>query len=167
LYGQDISTELSTGTTVQIPKPKHATALEAAHVLAENKRKLRLGRLKTALKTVATNLKAKVDGGDADATIELAKKLNEIESLDDQIQRDLPITLEGDDKAEWDTQWKLYRTKFENLQKHRGQAFSMIKGQCTQALLEQMKCNSDYTPVMLSNDPLKLKTLMERAIISP
>jgi ketosteroid isomerase-like protein len=166
LYGQDISTELYTGTTVHIPKPQHATALEAAHRVAENKRKQRLARLKAALEVVANNLETKVNDGDNDAIVELAKKINEIESLDDQIQKDLPITLEGDDKAEWETQWKLYQTKFENLQKHCRQAFSMIKGQCTQALLEQMKCDTEYTKVISSNDPLKLKTLMDRAIIS-
>jgi hypothetical protein len=72
--------------------------------VAENKRKLRLGRLKSALETVANNFKTKANGGDDNATIKLAMKLHEIESLEDQIQRDLLITLEGNDKAEWDTQ---------------------------------------------------------------
>jgi len=52
------------------------------------------------------------------------------------------------------------------MEKYRGQAFSMIKGQCTLALETKMKADSDYTACMSSNDPLRLKQLIERTIIS-
>jgi len=61
---------------------------------------------------------------------------------------------------------KIYKNKVEAMDKYRGQAFSMIKGQCTLALDTKMKCDADYTQCMASNDPLKLKALIERTIIS-
>jgi hypothetical protein len=72
------------------------------------------------------------------------------------------------DKAntEWDTEWKMYKTKPENIEKHRGQAFNVIKGQCTLALMKQMKCDNDYTNCIGSKDPLRLKSSMERTIIT-
>ncbi|MGL5937017.1 MAG: hypothetical protein ACRCZI_15505, partial [Cetobacterium sp.] len=75
-------------------------------------------------------------------------------------------TLKGEAKTEWDTEWKIYKTRIESIEKHRGQAFNMIKGQCTLALMEQMKCDSEYTRCIASNDPLRLKSLIERTIIT-
>jgi Reverse transcriptase (RNA-dependent DNA polymerase) len=166
LYGQDIATELTTGRRTLVPKPSHSLNVERRHVASEATRKARLERLRNALAKVAVGLEEKAAGGDVEAGVDLAVKLNEIEALEEQIAKDLPIVLEGDEKAEWEANWKIYRSKVEALQKHRGQAFSMIKGQCTQALLEQMKCDTDYTTIIASNDPLRLKTLIERAIIS-
>jgi phosphoribosyl-ATP pyrophosphohydrolase len=42
----------------------------------------------------------------------------------------------------------------------------MIKGQCTQALLEQMKCDTEYNIIIASNYPLQLKALIERVVIA-
>jgi hypothetical protein len=96
----------------------------------------------------------------------LVQKMNDIEIIQYEIADNLPITLKGEAKSEWDTDWKLYKSKIESIEKHRGQAFNMIKGQCTLALMEQMKCDRDYVSCIASNDPLRLKGLIERTIIS-
>jgi hypothetical protein len=89
-----------------------------------------------------------------------------MEILQYKIDDDLPITLKGKARTEWDTEWKMCKTRTENIEKHRhgGQAFNMIKGQCTLALMEKMECNSDYANCIASNDPLRLKSLIERTI---
>jgi hypothetical protein len=53
-----------------------------------------------------------------------------------------------------------------NLIKHRGQAFSLIQGQCTQLMQEKMKQDADWNTVSISYDPLTLYRLIERTVLA-
>jgi hypothetical protein len=116
--------------------------------------------LKTALKSKANrikdrikaNTKAKVDIG-SDPFL-LAEKTNKIRMLDLEIENDEPIQLKGEAKTEYDSDLKIYKARIQALEKHRGQTFNLIKGQCTLALETKMKCDSDYMACIASNDPL-------------
>lgn len=172
LYGTDIATELATGTKLHIVQPEHSALVQLKHQEEEDRRKARQTRLKDALQYEANKLKAKADAlleageDDSEVRYKFVQKTNEIEVLQYEIDDDLPIALKGEAKTQWETEWKMYKSRMENLIKHRGQALNMIKGQCTLTLMEQMKCDSDYTACMVSNDPLRLRALIERTIIT-
>ena len=51
----------------------------------------------------------------------------------------LTIVLEVDAKVEHDNKWRTYGEKIAEIDKQRGQALSMIRGQCMQFLLDKMK----------------------------
>jgi hypothetical protein len=51
------------------------------------------------------------------------------------------------------------------LVEHRGKAFSMILGQCTQVLLDKMKYEKDWDLLNKSRDPLKLFSLIEKVVM--
>ena len=51
----------------------------------------------------------------------------------------LEIILHGDDKAKHDGKWRSYRESTSLLKKHRGQAYSIIMGQCEQQFMDGMK----------------------------
>jgi hypothetical protein len=53
-----------------------------------------------------------------------------------------------------------------NLIKHRGQAFSLIQGKCTQLLQDKMKQDTEWTNVSKSYDPLTLYILIERTVLA-
>ena len=53
-----------------------------------------------------------------------------------------------------------------NLRKHRGQAFSLILGQCMQMLQDKMKQDTDWHTVSTSYDPLTLGCLIEKTILA-
>jgi hypothetical protein len=50
--------------------------------------------------------------------------------------------------------------------KHRGQSFSLIQGQYTQLLQDNMKQDMDWAIVSTSYDPLMLYCLIERTILA-
>ena len=52
------------------------------------------------------------------------------------------------------------------LQKQRGQAYSMIRGQCMQVLLDKMKHDIDWDATSKSNDPLLLIQLIKKTILA-
>ncbi|MGL5935255.1 MAG: hypothetical protein ACRCZI_06490, partial [Cetobacterium sp.] len=155
-----------------IKKPIHSIITIQRHEDEEARRKARQTRLRDALIYEASKLEERADAklaakeDDSEERYKIVQKLNDIEILQYEIDDDLQVTLKGKAKTEWDTEWKIYKTRIESIEKHRGQAFNMIKGQCTLALMEQMKCDSDYTRCIASNDPLRLKSLIERTIIT-
>jgi hypothetical protein len=50
--------------------------------------------------------------------------------------------------------------------KHRGHAFSLIQGQCTQLLQDKMKQDTEWTDVSTSYDPLNMYRLIERTVLA-
>jgi hypothetical protein len=83
-------------------------------------------------------------GVDADAPMLLAILENEIEEAAYQATVDLPIILDESEKTENSNAWRTYQERNSRLETQRGQAFSMIRGQCMQVLLDKMKHNTDW-----------------------
>ena len=54
----------------------------------------------------------------------------------------LPIVLEGYAKVEHGSEWRTNCEMKSQLEKWRGQSFSMIQGQCMQVILDKMKYDS-------------------------
>jgi hypothetical protein len=50
--------------------------------------------------------------------------------------------------------------------KHRGQAFSLILGQCTQLLQDRMKQDTDWNAASTSYDPLDLYRLIKKTMLA-
>ena len=68
---------------------------------------------------------------DLDLDISLAELQNEMTEELVKHEEPLDIVLSGDNKSEHEGKWKTYREKQSRLEKHRGQTFSMILGQCS------------------------------------
>ena len=119
--------------------------------------------MQLARRSLATQLEFDEDLIEA---IELANILNEIEEADENIAIPLPIKLEGNAKAEYDSEWRTYRERTSTLEKQRGQAFSMIRGQCMQVLLDKMKYDADWATVSSSSSPLLLMNLIEKTVLA-
>jgi hypothetical protein len=79
---------------------------------------------------------------------------------------DVPIQLTDSEKTQFNNEWRTFRERSANLAKHRGQAFSLIQGQCTQLLQDRMKQDVDYSTVTQSYDPLTLYRLIEKTLLS-
>jgi hypothetical protein len=137
IYRHDISNELQNKKTVIITKPKHTQ-----DVLDKHNQEQRLTRARLAQKTV---LETAVTAGDAEALMSLAILENEIEEAAYQASVDVPIALDEMEKTEHSNAWRTYRKRNSRLETQRGQAFSIICGQCMQVLLDKMKHDSDWT----------------------
>ena len=66
----------------------------------------------------------------------------------------------------YNSEWRSYRERQQQLSRHRGKAFSLILGQCTQLLQDRMKQDTDWDTVSKSYDPLNLYHLIEKTILA-
>jgi len=60
---------------------------------------------------------------------------------------------------------KTYSLRVATLEKHRGQVFALIVGQCMQLLLNKMKQEKKWEAVSASYDPLELYKLIESVVL--
>ena len=74
----------------------------------------------------------------------------------------LEIVLFGNNKSKHKVKWKTYLEKQSRLEKHRGQTFSMILGQCSQNKKQDVMC----TTVATSYDPLQLIIIIEKTVMA-
>jgi hypothetical protein len=82
-----------------------------------------------------------------------------------QQNEEVPIEMSDPKKTQYSNEWRSYRERNSQLLKHRGQAFSLILGQCTQLHQDKMKQGVDWTMVSTSYNPLTLYRLIEKTIL--
>jgi hypothetical protein len=114
-----------------------------------------------------TILEAIVDAGtDPEAPMKLAILNNAIAQGEFEQNMEVPIEMSDSEKTQYSNEWRSYRERSTQLIKHRGQAFSLILGQCTQLLQDKMKQDTDWNTVSTSYDPLILYRLIEKTILA-
>jgi hypothetical protein len=114
-----------------------------------------------------TILKAAVqEVTDMDAPMKLAILQNEIAQGEFAASIEVPVVLTDSEKTQFSNDWRTFRERNTNLIKHRGQAFSLIQGQCTQFLQDKMKQDTDWNNVSILYDPLNLYRLIKRTVLA-
>jgi hypothetical protein len=101
-------------------------------------------------------------GADPDAPMQLAILDNEIAEGNYKQNNEVPIEMLDSEKMQYSNDWRTYRERNALLTKHRGQAFSLILGQCTQLLQDRMKQDTDWNTASTSYKPLELYWLIEK-----
>jgi hypothetical protein len=97
-----------------------------------------------------TILKAAFQAGtDMDAPMKLAILQNEIAQGKFAASIEVPVVLAESDKTQFSNDWCTFRERNTTLIKHRGQAFSLIQGQCTKLLQDKMKQDTDWKTVSI------------------
>ena len=167
IYGHDISNELQNRKTITIEEPKHTQEVLDKHAEKEARRLTQQARLIRARSLRRAALETLVTAGtDLTAPMSLAELENEIEEAEYQATLDLPIKLTDEESTQYSNEWRTYRERTSRLEKQRGQAFSMIRGQCMQVLLDKMKHDPDWTTASESYDPLTLFKLIEKTVLA-
>jgi hypothetical protein len=100
-----------------------------------------------------------------DAQMKLAILQNKIAQGEFSANIKVPVELTDSEKTKFSNDWRAFREHNTNLIKHRGQAISLIQGQCNQLLQEKMKQDTDWNTVITSYDPLTLY-LIERTVLA-
>jgi hypothetical protein len=99
---------------------------------------------------------------DPESSVKIAMINNAIAEEEFEQPVEVPIEMTAAEKTQYDNEWRTHRERNALLSKHKGQAFSLVLGQCTQLLLlDQMKQDTDYAVVKTSYDPLLLYRLIE------
>jgi hypothetical protein len=155
IYGHDISNKLQNSKVVVIPEPTYTQTVLDKHADKEARcttQEARITRSRTA-KRNALRITAATDPEDA---MQLAILDNKIEEAVYLAGLPLPIRLDEEESNHNHNKWRTYRERTSRLAKQRGQAFSMIRGQCMQVLLDKMKHDPNWLPASESYDPLTL-----------
>jgi hypothetical protein len=166
IYGHDISNELLNKKTVVIQEPAYTPEVLEKHKERVLRNTNQQERLQLARYDQQVAFEAAVADGDAEASMKLAILENDIEEATFQGTVDLPIKLDELEKTHHENEWRTFRERNSRLEKQRGQAFSMIRGQCMQVLLDKMKHDPDWTTTSESYDPLTLLKLIEKTVLA-
>ena len=150
-----------------LTEPVHTTEVLRKHGVRELMIRTGQANIQTARRAQETILQTAVTAGvDVDAPMSLAILQNEIAQGEFTAQVEVPIELTDSEKTQFSNEWRTYRERNSNLTKYRGQAFSLIQGQCTQLLQDKMKQDTDWITVSTSYDPLTLYRLIEKTVLA-
>jgi hypothetical protein len=105
-------------------------------------------------------------GVDPNAPMQLALLDNEIAEGNYQQNNEVPIKMSDSEKTQYNNDWRTYQERNTLLMKHRGQAFSLILGQCTQMLQDRMKQDTNWNMACTSYDPLDLYQLIKKMMLA-
>jgi hypothetical protein len=144
-YGQDISNELQNKIPVILSEPIHTLEVLARHAICEQMVRTGEENLQWARLSKRVILEAAAAlGADPDAPMQLAILDNEIEEGNYKQNNEVPIEMSDSEKMQYSNDWRTYQERNALLTKHRGQAFSLILGQCTQLLQDRMKQDTNW-----------------------
>ena len=169
IYRQDISNEIHNRAVVTIDNPQHTQEAQDKQTLRVARLKLNYQGLITAITNIVTALEVHIEsgGGRGDlAIIALVELQNEMANAEVIHGYPLEIILHGDDKVEQDGKWRSYRESTSLLKKHRGQAYSIIMGQCAHQFLDKMKQDTSWTMVSKDYKPWALLYLIKKTALS-
>ena len=166
-YGDDVANELINRVRVVLAPPDYPEDAKIRHVAD---RKIIMQQRENALqakRSILATLENQLQATPSDTKImnEKAVVENEIIQLKHLMTKDIPIDLTKQEEIDHSNRCKADSNKEEKLSSDHKNVFTLIKGQCTQQLKDEMKSDNDWDSVNKSYDPIKLYKLMERAIL--
>ena len=81
---------------------------------------------------------------------------NNISKGDYDLANDIPIEMLESEETEYGNKWRTQRERNANLENDRGQAYSLILGQCTIFFKYNMKQDTAWNAISTSYNPLVL-----------
>jgi hypothetical protein len=160
-FGEDIANELTNKVAVIVPPPQYSAAIKTRHQEWEKHVRSKQTRVRAALTAKLGQLQAAVPAD----VVEIADVENQIEDIVYQQGKDVPYNLTKEEELEFSNESKSHSYRVATLEKHRGQVYALIYGQCTQVLQDKMKQDKGWPAVSVSYNPLSLYKLMERVIM--
>jgi hypothetical protein len=187
-FGEDNANELKNRVKVNLPPPEYSAATKSRHVVYEQMIRTQQGTLLTAMRaqlkalqgaaaaavaTAALSANIAGSGGvsgvsttvDDEALLKIARLTNEIAEIEYESQQEVPHKLTSEEAALYSNEMKTHSVRVATLEKHRGQAFALIIGQCMQLLLDKMKQEKNWELVSASYNPLELYKLIESVVL--
>ncbi len=118
--------------------------------------------MRTALNAKLAQLQS--TSGIQDA-VAIAKVKNQVEEVAYHQGQEVPYNLTDSEKLEYSNESKMHSHRVATLEKHRGNVYALIYGQCTQILQDKMKQDKNWATVSVFYKPLELYKLIKRVIL--
>jgi hypothetical protein len=162
-YGEDISNEVTNKTTVVVAAPVYSAAILLRHQEWEAHVRKKQTNVKAARQAKLKQLNAAVK--ENQDVVEIAEIENQIEDIDYKQSKAVPYNLTDSERLEFSNESKSHSYRVATLEKHRGNVYALIYGQCTQILQDKMKQDKGWPAVSVSYNPLLLYKLIKRVIL--
>jgi hypothetical protein len=160
-YGEDIANELSNKTTVTIPPPVYSAAIMLRHQEWEKHVRKKQVNIEAAMGAKLVQLQA----ASIQDAVAISEVENEIEDIEYQQGQEVPYNITDSERLEFSNESKTHSYRVATLNKHRGNVYALIYGQCTQILQDKMKKDKNWTAISVSYKPLELYKLIGRVIL--
>jgi hypothetical protein len=133
----------------------YSDAIKLRHQEYERLVRRKQGNLMRALKVRLTTLQAQAVAGN-DVALDIANLENQIDYLEFESRQKVPRKLTMEEAGGYSNNAKTHSLLEATLEKHHGQVYVLIYGQCTQLLQDKMKQEKLWVAVSNSYKPLKL-----------
>ena len=163
-YGKDIANELKNKVQVVIKPPVYSQVIKSRHIKYQALVMSKQAKLLLALQAKLSKLQVAAAAGN-DVELEQANLENEIADLKFEAKQDVPHKLSSEEAAVYYNQNKTQSLREATLEKHHGQVYALIYGQCTQLLQDTMKQEKNWTTVSARYKPLKLYKLIKSVVL--
>ncbi len=97
--------------------------------------------------------------------VAIAEVENQVEDVAYHQGQEVPYNLTDSEKLEYGNKSKTHSQRIANLEKHCGNVYALIYGQCSQILQDKMKQDKNWATVSISYKPLELYKLIEQVIL--
>ena len=129
-YGEDIANEFTNKATVTISPPVYSTAILLRHQEWERHVRRKQVNMRTALDAKLAQLQSVSGIQDA---VAIAKVENQVKDVAYHQGQEVPYNLTDSEKLEYGNESKTHSQRVATLEKHRGNVYALIYGQCTQS----------------------------------
>ena len=109
--------------------------------------------LRTALDAKLAQLQSPLGLQDA---VAIAEVENQVKDITYQQGQEVPYNLTDSEKLKYSNESKTHSHRIATLEKHHGNVYALIYGQCTQILQDKMKEDKNWATVSVSYKPLEL-----------
>jgi hypothetical protein len=142
--------------------PQYSDAIINRHQEWERLSRRKQTKLLAALKDWLRGLKADPNAD----PVKVATTSNDLEDLKFEMRQEVPHKLTSEEGMEYSNKMKAHSVWVATLEKHCGQVYSLILGQCTQLLQDKMKQEKAWAPVSVSSyKTLDLYKLIESVVL--
>jgi hypothetical protein len=163
-FGEDIANVIKNKKLVVLTPPKYSNAIMLRHQEYERLVRRKQGNLMRALEVKLTTLQAQAVAGD-DVALDIANLEIQIDDLVFESRQEVPHKLTMEEAGRYSNSAKTHSLREATLEKHHGQVYALIYGQCTQLLQDKMKQEKLWVVVSNSYKPLELYKLIESVVL--
>ncbi len=93
--------------------------------------------------------------------VAIAKVENQVDNIAYHQGQEVPYNLTDSEKLGYGNKSKAHSQRVATLEKHRGNVYALIYGQCTQILQDKMKQDKHWATVSVSYKPLEFYKLIK------
>jgi hypothetical protein len=163
-FGEDIANEIKNKKVVVLTPPKYSNAIELRHQEYEKLVRRKQVNLMRALEVKLSTMQAKEVAGE-DVALDIANLQNDIDDLEYESRQEVPHKLTMEEAAGYSNNAKTHSLRDATLEKHRGQVYALIYGQCSQLLQDKLKQEKLWVTVSQSYKPLEFNKLIESVVL--